>query len=944
MGRALRPEWLTHRVRQGQPHIFSVDIQNIQNNPRIATCGCDGIVRIWFLKALVIGEQDLIGEEQEEGVEVLQVEETRSTEQSSDKNSNSSIPQNALAASLSYHSRSVNMVRWSPQGQWLASAGDDFLVFIYHKEEGKGYSPFGSKEPTPLENWRGRKLSGHSNDVLGVAWSPSGELLASCSVDNTIIIWNVRSDTIVTRLQGHESFVKGLSFDPTGRFLASHGEDLAVLIWKTSDWRIEKEIRETFKESRTVEYQKSLFYRLDWSPCGRELVCSNCLAVHNDKRIHAAVLFHRECNFERPEYFKTSVPVLCVRYSKRMYKSKRDEQVDIGNEAYTAIAFGTASGTLLVWVSKSSKALLALKNACQGPILDLSWSPDGYSLITSSAIGPPLYFQFTEEELGYVLTAKEEKQVFDDVRSKLGANYENVPLTQSTVQLEMEGLYAKHMQEGYLPNQIVSSQEHLEKDKHNGVHQPSLQQKQQEYNVGKKRRIVPKCLSTSNPQENGGSNPLMNTEQTHLAEPIVTNGNEYRNMDSVVVDANLDVHTNLQSEQFQNLQHNDNSCSNQQTRENSSTDGANFFVQHFRKRLESYTPTLGEAWLFHSQETLDNPSNRKLSPFPMEWSKHRMIDEDDKIILRFENDELYCCSNDKILWQAALAKNAHPIALAGEKSTLYAAVSNSNMLHLFSIYGSRLYASIILNARPHMLEVFKGYLFVILVNGEMSLYRIPQIHLVLRASVLPILPEQISEKMGQPIIYPPLISKQEDICLTLYNGSSYLFQRNLGNWICIADDSFIHSEFFHINFSSHSEHESIPQRHLLTWFRKMVGKMTTPKIANVKPTKVLLESIAHLETMMASADILNSKEEFRKLLLCYIEKLCSIQATELPSRMDKLKQVLDDILQGKDGFFSRNLDSFEKTTFMLQVVLPIVSKNRQLQNVAEEYVEKIRSM
>lgn len=79
-------------------------------------------------------------------------------------------------------------------------------------------------------------------------------------------------------------------------------------------------------------------------------------------------------------------------------------------------------------------------------------------------------------------------------------------------------------------------------------------------------------------------------------------------------------------------------------------------------------------------------------------------------------------------------------------------------------------------------------------------------------------------------------------------------------------------------------------------------------------------------------------------MLCYIEKLCSIQATELPSRIEKLKEILDDLLEGKEGFFSRNVDSIEGSTFILQVVLPIISKNRQLQHIAEEYVEKIRSM
>eukprot|EP00871_Galdieria_phlegrea_P002328 jgi/Galph1/3096/GphlegSOOS_G1788.1 len=65
----------------------------------------------------------------------------------------------------------------------------------------------------------------------------------------------------------------------------------------------------------------------------------------------------------------------------------------------------------------------------------------------------------------------------------------------------------------------------------------------------------------------------------------------------------------------------------------------------------------------------------------------------------------------------------------------------------------------------------QGYVFVILINGELSLYRIPEVRLVLRTSVWPILSSEVSEEMLNPIFYPPpLVSKNEDICLTLYNG------------------------------------------------------------------------------------------------------------------------------------------------------------------------------
>eukprot|EP00871_Galdieria_phlegrea_P003657 jgi/Galph1/4292/GphlegSOOS_G2968.1 len=653
MGRAQRP-----------------NLQNTQDNPRIATYGCDGIVRIWFLRSLAYAEHEPLDKEQERCLDSNKVEETSSNEHTTDKKDVPMLPEKALASSLSYHTRSVNVVRWSPQGHLLASAGDNFLVFIYHKEERIGYSPFGRKEPTPMENWRGYKLAGHSNDVLGIAWSPCGEKLASCSVDNTIIIWN------------------GLSFDPTGRFLASHCEDLAVLIWKTSDWRVEKELREPFKESRTVE---------------------------------VGALFLDKIQLKAD---KASAPILCVRYSRRMYKTRKDEQVSVGNEAFTAIALGTASGTLVVWISKSSKAFLVLKNACDGPILDISWSRDGYSLIAASAIGPPLYFHFTEEELGYHLTIEEEEKVFEDVRSKLGANYENVPLTQSTIQLEMERLYANNMQEGNLRTiQPAYSQQYIDKEKRSVADPPQQQQQQQmEYNVGKKRRIVPKCLSAAIPQENSGQNAFMTTtEINHHQESVVTSidvpGSGHV---GIVTDSRfLNGNSIANLEHIQNVPHgSDIVWSKMQTRRDSSSEGPNGSVHNFRKKLESYTPTLGEAWLFHSEKTMESSSSNKLPAFSMEWTKCRIIDE-----------------------------RKQPIALAGEENTLYAAVTYNNPLQLFSIYSSRLYAPIRLNASPHMLEVMQGYLFVILINGELSLYRIPKVRLVLRTSVWPILSSEVSEEM-----------------------------------------------------------------------------------------------------------------------------------------------------------------------------------------------------
>ena len=48
-------------------------------------------------------------------------------------------------------------------------------------------------------------LSGHTGVVAGVSFSPDGSMLASCSNDKTIKIWNLKTGTEIKTLFGHTS-------------------------------------------------------------------------------------------------------------------------------------------------------------------------------------------------------------------------------------------------------------------------------------------------------------------------------------------------------------------------------------------------------------------------------------------------------------------------------------------------------------------------------------------------------------------------------------------------------------------------------------------------------------------------------------------------------------------------------------------------------------------
>ncbi len=98
-----------------------------------------------------------------------------------------------LLATLVDHNGPVNAVRFAHSGKALASAADDKTVCVYDLTAGTGKQVLGGERN--VENWqrRGVPLRGHDNNVTDVDWSHDDGLLASCSLDNHIIIWDTKT-------------------------------------------------------------------------------------------------------------------------------------------------------------------------------------------------------------------------------------------------------------------------------------------------------------------------------------------------------------------------------------------------------------------------------------------------------------------------------------------------------------------------------------------------------------------------------------------------------------------------------------------------------------------------------------------------------------------------------------------------------------------------------
>src|SRR5437762_351650 len=83
-----------------------------------------------------------------------------------------------------------------------------------------------------------RKLQGHGGSVLAVAFAPDGKVLASCSRDTTIKLWDPASGELTRTLTEHTGDVYTVAFSRKGDMLASGGKDKTIKLWDAKAARL----------------------------------------------------------------------------------------------------------------------------------------------------------------------------------------------------------------------------------------------------------------------------------------------------------------------------------------------------------------------------------------------------------------------------------------------------------------------------------------------------------------------------------------------------------------------------------------------------------------------------------------------------------------------------------------------------------------------------------
>ncbi|KAJ3251353.1 hypothetical protein HK103_002444 [Boothiomyces macroporosus] len=280
------------------------------------------------------------------------------------------------SSSLTGHTEAVIAVCFSPDGKMLATGSGDTTVRVWDLNT-----------ETPRYT-----LAGHKNWVQLVAWSPDCQLLVSGSMDSTLIVWNPHKGVAIgDPLRAHSQVITSIAFEPyhlnkaCNRFVSS-SKDNTAKVWDATLRKVLFTLAQHTAPVMCVKWGGNGFIYTGSRDKTIKVWDSNTGKLIRNLDGHAHWVNHLALS---SDFYLRTGP---FDHTSPVFKSK-DEEYNAARKRYNEfiakhgnerLASGSDDFTLFLWDPTVQKKSIARMTGHQQPVNHLSFSPDGKTLASAS--------------------------------------------------------------------------------------------------------------------------------------------------------------------------------------------------------------------------------------------------------------------------------------------------------------------------------------------------------------------------------------------------------------------------------------------------------------------------------------------------------------------------------------------------------------------------------